>query len=469
MQNYLSIMSLEISYKGDKMKDEIVYVLKKVNDIKGKLYSYNNTFRYPRKGWVVAHDWENNTECGHGLHGQEWSTGDFYIENYGDTFIVLKVNKKDGYVNLGDKIKFRKGYVVKVTKDSKEVIDYIKSKAPKGLRFNYDNSSESVVNQGYWSTSNQGSSSTSNQGYRSTSNQGSSSTSNQGSMSTSNQGNSSTSNQGNSSTSNQGYSSTSNQGYSSTSNQGYSSTSNQGSMSTSNQGYSSTSNQGYSSTSNQGSMSTSNQGNSSTSNQGNSSTSNQEDSSTSNQGYRSTSTIHGSSTIYRNSSDLGCCVMFYNDKMTIIKAVANTSLYIEDGEVKYKYTYTPDKIDELKTHEVFVFGSNLNGNHAGGAAKLALDKFGAVEGIGEGLRGNSYAFPTLDKDMKQIPLKDWEEHIKKLIKTANDNTRKIFFVTKLGCGIAGFNEEDVAKLFRKRNDISANIILPKGWRKGELR
>ena len=382
-------MSLEISYKGDKMKDEIVYVLKKVNDIKGKLYSYNNTFRYPRKGWVVAHDWENNTECGHGLHGQEWSTGDFYIENYGDTFIVLKVNKKDGYVNLGDKIKFRKGYVVKVTKDSKEVIDYIKSKAPKGLRFNYDNSSESVVNQGYWSTSNQGSSSTSNQGYRSTSNQGSSSTSNQGSMSTSNQGNSSTSNQ--------------------------------------------------------------------------------EDSSTSNQGYRSTSTIHGSSTIYRNSSDLGCCVMFYNDKMTIIKAVANTSLYIEDGEVKYKYTYTPDKIDELKTHEVFVFGSNLNGNHAGGAAKLALDKFGAVEGIGEGLRGNSYAFPTLDKDMKQIPLKDWEEHIKKLIKTANDNTRKIFFVTKLGCGIAGFNEEDVAKLFRKRNDISANIILPKGWRKGELR
>lgn len=57
--------------------------------------------------------------------------------------------------------------------------------------------------------------------------------------------------------------------------------------------------------------------------------------------------------------------------------------------------YTPERITELKANEVFVFGSNLAGAHAGGAARVALDKFGAVWGQGVGLQGQSYAIPTM--------------------------------------------------------------------------
>lgn len=42
--------------------------------------------------------------------------------------------------------------------------------------------------------------------------------------------------------------------------------------------------------------------------------------------------------------------------------------------------YTPERITELKPNEVFVFGSNLAGAHAGGAARIAMERFGAVWG-----------------------------------------------------------------------------------------
>ena len=57
--------------------------------------------------------------------------------------------------------------------------------------------------------------------------------------------------------------------------------------------------------------------------------------------------------------------------------------------------YTPDYITELKSDEVFVFGSNLAGMHGGGAAYVAFRQFGAVMGCGVGLRGQSYAIPTM--------------------------------------------------------------------------
>ena len=66
--------------------------------------------------------------------------------------------------------------------------------------------------------------------------------------------------------------------------------------------------------------------------------------------------------------------------------------------------YTPENITDLKPNEVFVFGSNMNGNHAGGAARVAVGKFGAIMGQAEGLQGQSYAIPTLDKDMQKVDL-----------------------------------------------------------------
>ena len=67
-----------------------------------------------------------------------------------------------------------------------------------------------------------------------------------------------------------------------------------------------------------------------------------------------------------------------------------------------KTSYTPDNITSLAPHEVFVFGSNLAGAHAGGAARVAARKFGAVWGQGEGLQGQSYAIPTMQGGVETI-------------------------------------------------------------------
>jgi len=121
---------------------------------------------------------------------------------------------------------------------------------------------------------------------------------------------------------------------------------------------------------------------------------------------------------------------------------------------------TPKEIKSLKPNEVFVFGSNLNGNHCGGAAKQALDMFGAVEGQGEGLMGQSYAFPTLNKKMEKVSVEELKESVKKLYQCATENKNKTFFVTKVGCGIAGFTEEEIKPLFVSN---PKNVIMPAGW------
>lgn len=121
--------------------------------------------------------------------------------------------------------------------------------------------------------------------------------------------------------------------------------------------------------------------------------------------------------------------------------------------------YTPENITELKENEVFVFGSNLNGNHTGGAAYLAVEKFGAEMGNAEGIQGQSYAIPTLDKNMERINLTDLEQSINRLYDYAEENLGKTFYMTKIGCGIAGYEVSDIATIVNCR-DIPANIIIP---------
>ena len=103
-------------------------------------------------------------------------------------------------------------------------------------------------------------------------------------------------------------------------------------------------------------------------------------------------------------------------------------------------------IKSLKPNQIFVFGSNLNGNHAGGAALQAV-KFGAIEGVYEGMAGQSYAFPTLTKSMEQVSQKNLEKSRDRLFKVCKENPDKEFLLTKVGCGIARFNEEKIKKLF----------------------
>lgn len=117
-------------------------------------------------------------------------------------------------------------------------------------------------------------------------------------------------------------------------------------------------------------------------------------------------------------------------------------------------------IEKLRENEIFVFGSNLAGRHDKGAAKTALEKFGAIYGRGQGFQGNSYAIPTKNKDMQVLSLEDIQEYVNYFLNDVAHNRDKLFLVTKIGCGLAGYKVEDIAPLFKKAINIK-NIVLPK--------
>ena len=118
---------------------------------------------------------------------------------------------------------------------------------------------------------------------------------------------------------------------------------------------------------------------------------------------------------------------------------------------------TPEKIESLKPNEIFVFGSNPSGFHVGGAAKVALKKFGAIYGQSEGLQGQSYAIPSILPDVESI-----RSHVEKFICYAKKNPHLKFLVTQIGCGHAGYTPYDIAPLFFGAYDLE-NVYLPESF------
>ena len=121
----------------------------------------------------------------------------------------------------------------------------------------------------------------------------------------------------------------------------------------------------------------------------------------------------------------------------------------------YNRRYTPERISELKDNEIVVFGSNLAGAHGGGAAWLAFKQFGAVWGEGVGMYGQTYAIPTMQGGVETI-----KPYVDDFIRFAKEHPGLTFLVTRIGCGIAGFRDEQIAPLFADAIDVE-NIILPK--------
>lgn len=119
--------------------------------------------------------------------------------------------------------------------------------------------------------------------------------------------------------------------------------------------------------------------------------------------------------------------------------------------------YTPENITSLNPNEVFVYGSNLAGSHGGGAARVALRKFGAKMGQGVGLQGQSYAIPTMQGGVETI-----KPYVDQFISFAKAHPELKFYVTRIGCGIAGFKDEEIAPLFQAAIG-EPNIILSKSF------
>ena len=115
---------------------------------------------------------------------------------------------------------------------------------------------------------------------------------------------------------------------------------------------------------------------------------------------------------------------------------------------------SPRWINSIEKNEIFVFGSNLQGMHGGGAARVALEQFGAVWGQGTGLQGQSYAIPTMHGGIDVIA-----PYVNDFIAFAKEHPELKFLVTEIGCGIAGFSVSEMAPLFKEALDIT-NIYLP---------
>lgn len=115
---------------------------------------------------------------------------------------------------------------------------------------------------------------------------------------------------------------------------------------------------------------------------------------------------------------------------------------------------TSPRITELQPGEIFVFGSNLEGHHGGGAALLAWKKWGAIWGQGTGLQGQTYGIPTMHGGPDRI-----KPYVDEFISFARQHPELTFLVTEVGCGIAGFRPAEIAPLFRDAVDVE-NIHLP---------
>ena len=111
--------------------------------------------------------------------------------------------------------------------------------------------------------------------------------------------------------------------------------------------------------------------------------------------------------------------------------------------------------------DIFVFGSNLAGRHGKGAALTAKIEHDAVYGIGEGPTGRAYAIPTKDEKLKVRSLDSIERSVDNFLTYAELNEDLVFQVTRIGCGLAGYSDEEIAPFFEGAPD---NCILPIEWK-----
>lgn len=119
-----------------------------------------------------------------------------------------------------------------------------------------------------------------------------------------------------------------------------------------------------------------------------------------------------------------------------------------------------DKFYDLDSNKIFVFGSNMAGIHGAGAAYFAMKNCQAAWGVPFGLTGKAFAIPTKDARLNTLSLETVKEYVLNFIAFAKCHPELQFFVTRIGCGLAGFTDHEIAPLFK---EVPDNCELPHGW------
>lgn len=123
--------------------------------------------------------------------------------------------------------------------------------------------------------------------------------------------------------------------------------------------------------------------------------------------------------------------------------------------------YHKDGTQPLESGWIWVFGSNLAGRHGAGAARVAAQHYGAQFGVGRGPTGRSYAIATKDAALRTLPLSEIALGVAEFLRYAGENPHKSFFVTRVGCVLAGYQDDEIAPMF---SAAPANCSLPDQWR-----
>lgn len=154
---------------------------------------------------------------------------------------------------------------------------------------------------------------------------------------------------------------------------------------------------------------------------------------------------------------------FYNDNVDIIPIILphNKIDFVAIAQFLKidtwpKIRLSANKIEHLRENEIFVFGSNKQGAHGGGAARFAMNKFGAEWGVGEGLTGQCYALPTMEGN------ESFKQAVKTFLECAKAHPELTFLVTAVGCGIAGYAPEQVKPWFEEAKALP-NVYLPESF------
>lgn len=127
----------------------------------------------------------------------------------------------------------------------------------------------------------------------------------------------------------------------------------------------------------------------------------------------------------------------------------------EDCPYQFHEDMTPAPDDYM-----FVFGSNLAGFHGAGAALAAYKHYGAKLGVGEGPTGMAYAIPTKDRKIESLPIEEIQKSVFRFVLFTKSQTQLKFFVTRIGCGLAGFRDDQIAPMFRG----AVNCSFAESWK-----
>lgn len=174
---------------------------------------------------------------------------------------------------------------------------------------------------------------------------------------------------------------------------------------------------------------------------------------------------------FKKKNDVLILLMKLKESLEFNATIDWPLVYKELGELYKDYNpfyqntqFTPDPIERgsLGENDIFVYGSNYQGIIGGGAAREAFITYGAPQfGLIRGLCNNSYAIPTKDLDLgeRSCDFIQLEKDINEFLEHAAENPNKTYWLTKIGCGLSGYDVSEIAPFFANKV-IPSNVIMP---------